>query len=200
MSLSSLKPLASSLLTELKLSSMASNTPWSWFSNFDDKNIISNSSCLLPFLLIPPQCSVSYTSFFTADDLIQFSSAQLLSRVWLFVNLWTATHQASLSITISQSSLKLMSIELVMPSNHLILCRHLLLLPSMFLNIRIFSNKSVLCIKWPKYWSFSFNISPSNEYWGLISFRIDQFDLPVLHRTLKSDFIANAIGDFIAIV
>ena len=102
-----------------------------------------------------------------------------------FVTLWTATHQASLSFTISWSLLKLMSIELVMPSNHLILCHSLLLLPSVFPSIRAFSNKSVLCIRWPKYWSFRFSISPSNEYSGLISFRIDWFDLLVVQGTLR---------------
>ena len=98
---------------------------------------------------------------------------------------WTATCQASLSITNSQSLLKFMSIELVMPSNHLIICRPLLL-PSIFPSIRVFSNESVLCIKWPKYWSFGFSISPSNEYSGLISFRIDWFDLLAVQGTLKS--------------
>ena len=97
---------------------------------------------------------------------------------------WTAARQASLSITNSQSLLKLMSIESVMPSNHLILCP-LLFLPSIFPSIRVFSNESVLCIRWPKYWSFSFNISPSNEYSGLISFRIDWFDLLAAQGTLK---------------
>ena len=99
---------------------------------------------------------------------------------------WTAARQAPLSITISQSLLKLMSIELMMPSNHLILCHPLLLLPSIFPSIRIFSNESVLCIKWPKYWSFSFSISFSNEYSGLISFRIHWFDLLAVQGTLKS--------------
>ena len=99
---------------------------------------------------------------------------------------WTAARQASLSITYSQSLLRLMSIESVMPSNHLILCCPLLLLPSIFPSIRIFSNESVLCIRWPKYWSFSFSISRSNEYPGLISFRIDWFDLPAVPGTLKS--------------
>ena len=108
---------------------------------------------------------------------------QLLSRVRLFATPWTAAHQASLSIANSQSLLKLMSIEWVMPSNHLILCRPLLLLPSIFPSIRVFSNESVLCIRWPKDWSFS--ISPSNEYSGSISFRIDWFDL-ALQGTLKS--------------
>ena len=102
---------------------------------------------------------------------------QLLSHVWLFVIPWIAVKQASLSITNSQSLLKLMSIESVMPSNHLILSRPLLLLPSIFPSIRVFSNESVLCIRWPKYWGFSFNISPSNEYSGLISFGIDWFNL-----------------------
>ena len=97
---------------------------------------------------------------------------------------WTAACQASLSITNSQSLLKLVSIELVMPSNHLILCHPLLLLPSVFPNIRVFSSESVLCIRWPNYWSFS--ISPSNEYSGLISFRINWFDLLAVHRTLNS--------------
>ena len=97
-----------------------------------------------------------------------------------------AAHQASLSITNSQSLLKLMSMESVMPSNHLILCHPLLLLPSIFPSIRVFSNESTLCIRWPKYWSFSFSISPSNEYLGLISFRMDWLDLLAVQGTLKS--------------
>ena len=101
-----------------------------------------------------------------------FSSVQSLSPVQLFATPWTATHQASLSITNSQSLLKLMSLESVMPSNHLILCHLLLLLPSIFSSIKVFSNESVLCIRWPKYWSFSFNISPSSEYSGLISLEL----------------------------
>ena len=105
------------------------------------------------------------------------SSVQLLSHFRLFATPWTATRQASLSITNSRSLLKLMSIELGMPSNHLILCRPFLLLPSIFPSIRVFSNESVLHIRWPKYWSFSFSISPSNEYSGLISFRMDWLDL-----------------------
>ena len=115
----------------------------------------------------------------------QFSSVRSLSRVQLFANPWTAAHQASLSITSSRSLFKLMSIDLVMPSNHLILCRPLLLPPSIFLRIRDFSNESVLCIRWPKYWSFSFNISPSNEYSELISFRIDWLDILAVQGTLK---------------
>ena len=108
---------------------------------------------------------------------------QSLSFVWLFMTPWAAAHQASLSFTISQSLLKLMSFELVMPSNHLILCCPLLLLPSIFPSIRVFSDELVLHIRWPKYWSFC--ISPSNEYSGLISFRTDWFDLAV-QGTLKS--------------
>ena len=116
----------------------------------------------------------------------KFSSVQSLSHVQLFVTPWTVARQVSLSITNSQGLLKLMSIKLVMPSNHLILCHPLLLLPSIFPSIRVFSNESVLCIRWPKYWSFSFSNSPSNEYSGLISFRMDQFDLLAVQRTLKS--------------
>ena len=115
----------------------------------------------------------------------QFSPIQSLSHVRLFVTPWTAACQASLSITNSWSSLELTSIELVMPSNHLILCRPLLP-PSIFPSIRVFSNESVLHIRWPKYWSFSFSISPSNEYSGLISFRMDWFDLLAVQWTLKS--------------
>ena len=115
-----------------------------------------------------------------------FSSIQSLSHVQLFMTPWTAAHQASLSTTNSQRSLKLMSIESVMPSNHLILCHPLLLTSSIFLSIRVFSNESVLCIRWPKYWSFSFNISPSNEHSGLISFRMDWLDLLAVQGTLRS--------------
>ena len=113
------------------------------------------------------------------------SSVQLLSHVRLSATPWTAARQASLCIINSQSSLKLMSIGSVMPSNHLILCCPLLLLPSIFPSIRVFSNELVLHISWPKYWSFSFSISPSSEYSGLISFRIDWFNLSV-QCTLKS--------------
>ena len=111
---------------------------------------------------------------------------QLLSSVWLFAIPWTAARQASLSITNSQSLLKLMSIESVMPSNHLILCHPLLFPPSVFPSIRVFWYESVLRIRWPKYWSFSFSISPSNEYPGLISFRMDWLDLLAAQGTLKS--------------
>ena len=115
-----------------------------------------------------------------------FSSVQLLSCVWSFETLWTAACQASLSIANSQTLIKLMSIELVMPSNHPILCGPLLLLPSIFPSIRVFSNESVLCIRWPKYWSFTFSISSSNEYSGMISFRMDWLDLLAVQGTLKS--------------
>ena len=115
----------------------------------------------------------------------QFSSVQLLSRVWLFATPWTAARQTSLSITNSQSPSKLMSIESVMPSSHLILCHPLLLLPSIFPSIRVFSNESALRIRWPKYWSLSFNISPSNEHPGWVSFRMDWLDLIAVQVTLK---------------
>ena len=118
--------------------------------------------------------------------MIKVTSVQLLSRVLLLATPWTAAHQASLSITNSGSLLKLMSIESVMPSNHLILCRPFRLLPSIFPTIRVFSNDSVLLIRWPKYWSFSFTISVSNEYSGLINFRIDWLDLLAVRGTLKS--------------
>ena len=115
----------------------------------------------------------------------QFSSVHLLSCVQLFVTPWTAAQQVSLSITSFQSLFKLISIKSVMPSNHLILC-HPLLLPSVFPSIRVFSNESVLCIRWPEYWSFSFSISPSNEYSGLIFFRMDLWELLAVQGTLKS--------------
>ena len=116
----------------------------------------------------------------------QFSSVQSLSRVWLFATPWTTARQASLSITNCRSLSKRMSIESVMPSNHLILCHPPLLLPSIFPSIRVFSNESALHIRWPKYCSFSFNISPSSEHPGLISFRMDLLDLLAVQGTLKS--------------
>ena len=115
-----------------------------------------------------------------------FSSVQSLSHIQLFATPWTAACQASLSITNSWSLPKLMSIESVMPSNHLILCHPLLLLPSISASIRVFSSESALCIRWPEYWSFSFNISPSNVYSGLISFWMDWLDLLAVQGTLKS--------------
>ena len=116
----------------------------------------------------------------------KISSVQSLSHVWLYATPWTAARQASLSITNSRNLLKLMSMKSVMPFNHLILCHPLLLLPSVFPRIRVFSNELVLCVGSPKYWSFSFSISPSNEYSGLISLRIDWFDLLAVQGTLKS--------------
>ena len=126
---------------------------------------------------------------FLTESLSQTDMAnvvQSLSSVQLFATPWTAAHQASLSFTISWSLLKLMSIKSVMPSNPLFLCCTLVLLPSVFPSIRVFSNKWAVCIRWPKCWSFSFSISPSNEYSGLISFRIDCFDLLAAQQTLKS--------------
>ena len=116
---------------------------------------------------------------------VQFSSVHWLSRVWLYATPWTTARQTSLSITNSRSLPKLMSIELVMPSNHLILCRPLLL-PSIFPSTKVFSNESALHIRWPKYWLFSFNISPSSEHPGLISIRMDWLDLLAVQGTLKS--------------
>ena len=138
------------------------------------------------FSLFPPL----YPSFLSLTPLFYslfsfISSVQSLSHVQLFVIPWTAAHQASLSITNSQTLLKLMSAESVMPSSHLI-CHPLLLLPSIFPSIRVFSNESALHIRWPKYWSFSFNISPSNEYSGLISFRMDWMDLLAVQGILKN--------------
>ena len=117
---------------------------------------------------------------------LSFSSVQSLSRVRLFVTSWIAAHQASLSITNSRSSLRLMSIESVMPSSHLILCHPLLLLPPILPSIRVFSNESTLRMRWPKYWSFSFSIVPSKEHPRLISFRMDRMDLLAVQGTLKS--------------
>ena len=119
------------------------------------------------------------------ENSIMIVVVQSLSRVWFFAVLWTAARQASLSFAISQSLLKLVFIELIMPSNHLILCCPLLLLPLVIPSIRVFSSESLLHIRWPKYWSFSFSISPSSEYSGLISFRIDWFDLLAVQGTLK---------------
>ena len=136
-------------------------------------------------------CPLSWLCYLTisssvAPSPLQVSSVQSLSCVQLFATPWTVACQASLSITNSWTPLKLMSIELVMPSNHRILCRALLLLPSISPSIRVFSNELLLCIRWPKYWSFSFSISPSNEYSGLISFRMGWLDLLVVQGTLKS--------------
>ena len=136
------------------------------------------------WLKIKPASPALASEFFTTKS--PFSSVQSLSHVWLFATPRTAACQASLSITKSQSSPKLMSLDSVIPSNHLILCHPLLLLPSIFPSIRVFSNESALHIRWPKYWSFSFNISPSNEHPGLISFRMAWLDLLAVQGTLKS--------------
>ena len=136
--------------------------------------------------LIPePVLGFLWDHFFHTDS-VQFSSVQSLSHVRLFATPWTAARQASLSITNSQSPPKPMSIESMMPSNHLILCRPLLLLLSTFPSIKVFSNESALRIRWPKYWTFSFNISPTNERPGLISFRMDWLDVLAVQGTLKS--------------
>ena len=123
---------------------------------------------------------------YAINPISSVQSVQSLSHVWFFVTPWTSVYQASLSITNSQSPPKPISIESVMPSNHIILCHPLLLLPSIFPSIRVFSNESFLRIRWPKYWSFGFNISPSNEYSGLISFSMDWLDLLAVQGTLKS--------------
>ena len=138
--------------------------------------------------VIQPLRSLYYVSSFliSTNSLPGLNSVQSLSCVWLFATPWTAARQASLSITNSRSLLKLMSIKLVMPSNHLILCHLLLFLHSIFPSSKVFSNESALCIRWPKYWSFSFNISPSSEYPGLISFRMDWLDCLRVQGTLKS--------------
>ena len=128
-----------------------------------------------------------YTTSHVLKEILKgISSVQLLSHVWQFGTPWTAAGQSSLSITNSQSLLKFMSVESVMPSNHLILCCPLLLLPSNFPSIRVFSNELVLPIRWPKYCSFSFSTSPSNQYIGLISFRMDWLDLLAVQGTLKN--------------
>ena len=149
-------------------------------------------SCFLRPVELFPFCRGFFSSLglFSTHSISLFSfhdsSVHLLSCVQLCVTPWTAACQAFLSITNTQSLLKLMSIKSVMPSNHLIPLSSLLLLPSIFPSVRVFSNESVLCIKWPKYWSFSFSISPSNEYSGLISFRNDWFELLAVQGTLKS--------------
>ena len=169
-----------------KANSPPFNRFWFWFAGREDGRgfffnilLISLYELTSSFLLVvAPSLAITGS--------VQFSSVQLLSHVQSFVTPWTVAHQASLCITISWSSLKLMSIELVMSSNHLVLCHPLLLLPSVFPSFRVFSNESVLRIRWPKYWNFSFSISPSNEYSGLISFRMDWLDLLAVHGTLKS--------------
>ena len=147
---------------------------------------IKQHACLLPFF--SPQCEYMrrWSSANQEENIYQFSSVQSLSLVCLFATPWTIARQASLSITNSWSLPKFMSIESVMPSNHLILCYLLLLLPSVSPNIRVFSNESAFRRRWPKYWSFSFNISSSSEHPGLVSFRMDWLDLLAVQGTLKS--------------
>ena len=163
------------------------HSPWSFTKLWGCEN---ETLPLKSFTRHKVQCTRWQKAQFLNQDarplILEFSSVQSLSHVQLFVTPWTAARQASLSITNSRSLPKPMSIESVMPSNHLILCRPLFLLPSIFPSIRVFSNESVLRIRWPNYWSFSFNISPSNEYSGLISFRKDWLDLLAVQGTLKS--------------
>ena len=153
---------------------------------FQCYSLKSSQPCLLPqspkvcYLHLCLFCCLSYRI------IVQFSSVQSLNRVWLFETPWIAAHQASLSITNSWSSLRLTSIESEMPSSHLILCHPLLLLPPIPPSIRVFSNESTLCMRWPKYWSFSLTIISSKEIPGLISFRMDWLDLLAVQGTLKS--------------
>ena len=154
---------------------------WEWF-NIPNKEVLFSKSNIRENWAIRRNTNDQYT----CEEIFKLHQFSSLSHIQLFAIPWTAAHQASLSITNSQSLLKLIFIESVMPSNHLILSHPLLLLPSIFPSIRVFSNESMLRIRWPKYWSFSFNISPSNEYSGLISFRIDWLDLLAVQGTLKS--------------
>ena len=138
------------------------------------QDILLSTLCFFAHILIL-SCSVYF-----------FVVVQLLSHIQFFATSWTAARQASVSFTISQSSLKLMSVESVMPSKHLIFCHPILFLPSIFPSIRVSSSESVFCIRWPKYWSFSLSLSPSNERSGLVSFRMDWLDLLAVQGTLKS--------------
>ena len=152
-----------------------------------------NSVAWVILLTLQLLCPMEWINFYLYPSQImyQFNSVQSLSHVWLFETPWIATRQASLSITNSRSSIKLMSIESVMPSSHLILCHPLLLLPPIPPSIRVFFNESTLHMRWPRYWSFSFGIRPSNEHPGLISFRMDWLDLPAVQGTLKSRVFSN---------
>ena len=147
---------------------------------YDTFLFLQNQQCIIFITLSFFHCNIFFFFF------LIHSSVQLLSRVWLFATPWIAARQVSLSITNSQSSLKLTSIESVMPSSHFILCRPVLLLPPIPPSITVFSNESTLCMRWPKYWGFSFSIIPSKEIPGLISFRMDWLDLLAVQETLKS--------------
>ena len=144
-----------------------------------------------PFHWVETGYSNSWEPSYSSDIICGFVVVQLLTCIWFFVTPWTAACQASLSFTISWSLLKLMSTKAVMPSNHLIFCGPLLLLPSIFPSIRVFSSESALCIRWPKYWSFSFSISPSNEYSGLMSFRMERKSDPTLQSKGLSRVFSN---------
>ena len=160
------------------------NCPPKWPNHFVFASAMSEHFCCPT--TSPTFSVVSVLDFDHSNRCVQSISVQSLSRVGLFATPWITALQASLSITNSRSLLKLMSIELVMPSRHLILCRPLLLLPPIPPSIRVFSNESALCMRSPKYWSFSFNISPSNEHPGLISYRMDWLDLLAVQGTFKS--------------
>ena len=179
--------------------SLDSYSPWGHKEFHMTEGLSTNLASVLSFILfcfsnplVPFPRQIYSLYYFSVpipmlvSQVAQFSSVQSVSHVQLFATPWTSAHQVSLYITNSQSLLKLMPIESVMPSNHLILCHPLLLLPSIFPSIRVLSSQSILCIRWSKYWSFSFCISPYNEYCRLISFRIDWFDLLAVQGTLKS--------------
>ena len=182
--LSSSAIMADSIFWVLTAGQQETGTVWPYNFWADQSPHGSNSHCLShqSSSLTHPSCLLSLLCKWK----VQFSSVQSLSHVWLFATPWTAARQASLSITNSRSPSQSMSIESVMPSNNLILRHPLLLLPSILPSIRVFSNESALRIRWPKYWSFSFNISPSNGHPGLISFRMEWLDLFAVQGTLKS--------------
>ena len=181
----------SSLVAQLVKNPRAIQETWIWSLGWEDppeKAKATHSSILACIIhgVAKNRTRLSDFHFPFLSAWIQFSSVQSLSHVWLFVTPWITTQQAALSITNSRRLLKLMSTESVIPSSHLMLCHPLLLLPTIFPSIRVFSNESALHIRWPKYWSFSYSISPSNEHPGLISFRVDWLDLLAVQRTLKS--------------
>ena len=175
-----------SMVSKYKISAFCLYCWWSFSSTISHLVSLLQSVTPLAFSLNASLCMPAVVLYTTVFLTVLFSSVQSLRHVWLFVIPWTAACQASLSITNSQSPPKPMSIESVMPSNHLILCCPLLLPPSIFPSLRVFSNESPLHIRWPEYWSFSFSISPSNEHPGLISFRMHWLDLFSLQGTLES--------------